>query len=41
MEKAGDRLTLQVLTGRCESAEEEKSQGSPKFLCLHTAQPAH
>lgn len=34
-------LTLQVLTGRCESAKEEKSQGPPKFLRLHAAQPAH
>lgn len=41
MEEDGDRLTLQVLAGRCESAKEKKSQGPPKFLCLHAAQPAH
>lgn len=41
MEEDGDRLTLQVLTGRCESAKDEKSQGPSKSLRLHAAQPAH
>lgn len=36
-EAEGLKLTLQVLTGRCESAKEEKSQGPPKPLCLHAA----
>lgn len=35
------RLTLQVLTGKCQRAKEEKSQGPPKFLRLHAARPAH
>lgn len=41
MEEDGDRLTLQVLTGRCDSAKDEKSQGPSKSLRLHAAQPAH
>lgn len=41
MGEDGDRLTLQVPTGRCESANEEESQGPPEFLRLHAAQRAH
>lgn len=37
----GDRLTLQVLTGRDQGAKEEKSQGPSQPLCLHAVGPAH
>lgn len=36
----GDGLTLQVLTGRRQSAKEQKSQGPSKSPCLHAARPA-